>query len=230
MDLGAERLNKLNLEFGLMTPEKILEKSLDIFEDKISYVCSFGTESAILLHIISQIDKSFPIILLNTHFLFDQTLLYKKQLISLLGLNNCKEIFPKKSDLEKFDIDNSLWRTNVEKCCEIRKVIPLNSELKNYDAWVSGRKNYHQGERKNLKPFEVNNKKIVVNPLINFNIIDINEYFSKYNLPRHPLFDDGYLSIGCTNCTQRSSKINDPRSGRWANTMKTECGIHYKSK
>ena len=162
MDLGAERLNKLNLEFGLMTPEKILEKSLDIFEDKISYVCSFGTESAILLHIISQIDKTFPIILLNTHFLFDKTLIYKKQLIRLLKLNNCKEIFPKKSDLEEFDIDNSLWRKNVEKCCEIRKVIPLNSELKNYDAWVSGRKNYHQGERKNLKPFEVNNKKIVV--------------------------------------------------------------------
>ncbi|PDH56577.1 MAG: phosphoadenosine phosphosulfate reductase, partial [alpha proteobacterium MED-G10] len=73
MDLGTERLNKLNLEFGSMTPEKILEKSLDIFGDKISYVCSFGTESAILLHIISQIDKTFPIILLNTHFLFDQT-------------------------------------------------------------------------------------------------------------------------------------------------------------
>ena len=76
----------------------------------------------------------------------------------------------------------------MEKCCEIRKVIPLNSELKNYDAWVSGRKNYHQGERKNLKPFEVNNKKIVVNPLINFNIIDINEYFSKYNYLQQFLF------------------------------------------
>ena len=230
MVLGAEGINKLNLKFGLMTPKKILEKSLDIFEDKIAYVCSFGTESAILLHIISQIDKTFPIILLNTHFLFDKTLDYKKQLINLLELENCKEIFPKKSDLKKFDTGNLLWKKNVEKCCEIRKVIPLSSELENYDAWVSGRKNYHQGERKNLRPYEVNNKKIVVNPLINFNAIDIDEYFNKYDLPRHPLFNDGYLSIGCTNCTQKSSKINDPRSGRWANKMKTECGIHYKGK
>ena len=117
MNLSAERLNKLNLEFGLTTPKKILEKSLDIFKNKISYVCSFGTESAILLHIISQIDKTFPIILINTHFLFNQTLIYKKQLITLLGLENCKEIFPKKSDLEKYDIDNSLWKT-IEKCCK----------------------------------------------------------------------------------------------------------------
>ena len=230
MVLGADKLNKLNLDLGLMTPKKILEKSLDIFEDKIAYVCSFGTESAILLHIISQIDKTFPVILLNTHFLFDQTLTYKKQLISHLELENCKEIFPKKNDLEKFDSDNSLWKTNIEKCCEIRKVIPLDSELKNYDAWVSGRKNYHQGERKNLKPYEINNKKIVVNPLINFKADDIDKYFYKYNLPRHPLYSDGYLSIGCTNCTQKSSNINDPRSGRWASEMKTECGIHYKSK
>ena len=119
MVLGADKFNKLNLDLGLMTPKKILEKSLDIFEDKIAYVCSFGTESAILLHIISQIDKTFPVILLNTHFLFDQTLTYKKQLISHLELENCKEIFPKKNDLEKFDSDNSLWKTNIEKCCEI---------------------------------------------------------------------------------------------------------------
>ena len=171
MVLGAEGINKLNLKFGLMTPKKILEKSLDIFEDKIAYVCSFGTESAILLHIISQIDKTFPIILLNTHFLFDQTLDYKKQLINLLELENCKEIFPKKSDLKKFDTGNLLWTKNVEKCCEIRKVIPLSSELENYDAWVSGRKNYHQGERKNLRPYEVNNKKIVVFPNIIYPVI-----------------------------------------------------------
>ena len=196
-----------------MSPKRILEKSLDIFENKIVYVCSFGTESAILLHIISQIDKTFPIILLNTHFLFDKTITYKKKLISLLQLKNCKEVFPRRIDLEKLDANNVLWRTNTEKCCEIRKVIPLNSELANYDAWVSGRKNYHKGERKDLKPYEVNEKKIVINPLVNFNANDIKKYFDKYNLPRHPLFDDGYLSIGCTNCTQKSSNINDPRSG-----------------
>ena len=118
MVLGVNRLNKLNLDLGLMTPKKILEKSLDIFEDKIAYVCSFGTESAILLHIISQIDKTFPIILLNTHFLFDQTLIYKKQLISLLGLDNCKEIFSKKVILKNLILTTlygkQMWK-NVAK-------------------------------------------------------------------------------------------------------------------
>tara|TARA_Y100000589_G_scaffold284108_1_gene282742 strand:- start:158 stop:850 length:693 start_codon:yes stop_codon:yes gene_type:complete len=228
MDLDKNKLEDLNREFHSSTPYEIVKKSKSLFGDRIVYVSSFGTESAVILHIISKIDKNFPIILLNTNFLFDQTLNYKNKLINLFKFENFLEVLPNNSDLKKFDPKNTLWQKDVEKCCNLRKVKPLDRILKNYDAWISGRKTYQGGERKDLRPFESNNGKIVVNPLANFGQKSVFQYFKNYNLPKHPLLEEGYFSIGCTHCTHKSSDVKDPRSGRWASNKKTECGIHYK--
>ena len=228
MNFGQNKLEELNKKFEISSPEEIIKKSLNLFEKKIIYISSFGTESAIILHMISEVDKNVPIALLNTNFLFDKTLDYKNKLINILKLNNFLEIFPDNSDLKDHDLKNDLWKSNVEKCCHIRKVKPLNKLLKKYDAWISGRKAYQGGERKEIKPFEYNDGKIVVNPLANYEQRQVSEYFKNNNLPLHPLIEEGYLSVGCTNCTFKASNINDPRSGRWINQTKTECGIHYK--
>ena len=228
MNFGQSEVKDLNKEFRKSSPEEIIKKSLNIFKSKIVYISSFGTESAIILHMISQIDKNFPIALLNTHFLFKQTLNYKNKLIKIFNLTNFIEIFPDKLNLEQDDPNNNLWKKNVEKCCELRKVKPLNSFLKKYDAWISGRKSYQGGERIDVEPFEFNNGKIVVNPLANFEKKLVLLYFNNYNLPKHPLTQEGYMSVGCTHCTHKPIDKNDPRSGRWINQTKTECGIHYK--
>ena len=128
------------------------------------------------------------------------------------------------------DSEGTLWKEDPDLCCNIRKVLPLQKELKKYDAWVSGRKSYHEGERKNLKFFEYINQKIVVNPLAKVNQNFINSYFKKNNLDRHPLYEFGYLSVGCTHCTIKTSNVDSPRSGRWTDKIKTECGIHYNLK
>ena len=153
-------IEALNSKFSEGEPKLILEHSiLKLFKNKIAYVCSFGTESAIILHLISQINKDIPIILLNTHFLFEETVQYKNELLKLLGLRNCYEVFPDDKVLNKFDRNNDLWKTKVDQCCNFRKVIPLENSLKDFEAWVSGRKSYHLGDRQNLKAFEkVNNK------------------------------------------------------------------------
>tara|TARA_B100000524_G_scaffold344854_1_gene242683 strand:- start:203 stop:895 length:693 start_codon:yes stop_codon:yes gene_type:complete len=228
MNLDKNKVESLNRKFYASSPVEIIRESKSLFGNKIVYVSSFGTESAVILHIISKVDKNFPIILLNTNFLFDQTLDYKNKLISLFKFENFLEVFPNNSDLEKFDPNNNLWKKDFEKCCNLRKVQPLDKVLKNYDAWISGRKSYQGGERRDLRPFESNNGKIVVNPLANFGQKFVDEYFENYSLPKHPLLDEGFLSVGCTHCTHKSSNKNDPRSGRWLNQTKTECGIHYK--
>ena len=111
-------IEALNCKFSENQPKLILEHSiLNLFENKITYVCSFGSESAIILHLISLIDKNFPIIILNTHFLFEETIKYKNELLKLLGLRNCREVFPDDKVLRKFDKGNNLWRTDVDKCC-----------------------------------------------------------------------------------------------------------------
>ena len=168
MNFDQNEVKELNKEFHKSSPEEIIRKSHNLFKDKIVYISSFGIESAIILHMISQIDKNFPIALLNTNFLFKQTLDYKNKLIKTLNLKNFVEIFPDNSNLQKDDPNNNLWKSDIEKCCELRKVKPLNKFLKKYNAWISGRKSYQGGERFDVQPFEINNGKVVVNPLANF--------------------------------------------------------------
>ncbi|MEC8265226.1 MAG: phosphoadenylyl-sulfate reductase [Pseudomonadota bacterium] len=228
MNLDQKKIKVLNKKFHSSKPYEIMKESLNLFGDKIVYVSSFGTESVVILHMISQINKKLPIILLNTKFLFNQTIDYKNKLINLFKFENFLEIFPDTSDLKKYDPDNTLWQSDIEKCCNLRKVRPLDKALKNYDAWISGRKTYQGGERIDIEPFEFNNGKIVVNPLANFKRKNLLNYFKNYDLPQHPLLDEGYFSVGCTHCTHKSYDQNDPRSGRWVNQTKTECGIHYK--
>lgn len=230
MNQRIEIISTLNEECQGLAPEKILEISINKFDNKITYICSFGTESAIILHMISKIDKKFPIFLLNTHFLFPETIVYKNKLLKRLRLTNCSDVYPDELLIKQEDPKNNLWMNNVDRCCEIRKVKPLDKVLKNYSSWISGRKSYHQGERSNLKPFELLNKKIVVNPLINIKKQEVDNYFEVNDLPKHPLLEKGYFSIGCINCTFKSTDKSDIRSGRWKNKIKTECGIHFSRK
>jgi len=231
MKIDANLLNQLNNNNQNLSPRNILEDSINnIFKKKIVYVCSFGIESAIILHMISEIDRSLPIVLLNTNYLFKETIDYKDYLISKLKLSNFKEISPSSEDLKINDSGGKLWKDDPDLCCNIRKVLPLQRELKKYDAWISGRKSYHEGERKSLEFFEYINQKIVVNPLAKVNPNFIDSYFITNNINRHPLFQFGFLSVGCTHCTTKSSIIDNPRSGRWAGKIKTECGIHYNLK
>ena len=214
-----------------LPPQKILHNSINnIFRKKMVYVCSFGTESAIILHMISEIDRSLPIILLNTNYLFKETIDYKNYLISKFKFSNFKEISPSIEDLQINDSNGTLWKEDPDLCCNIRKVLPLQKELEKYDAWISGRKSSHEGERKNLKFFEYINHKIIINPLAKVTPNFINSYFKINNLERHPLYEFGYLSVGCTHCTIKTSIVDNPRSGRWADKIKTECGIHYNLK
>ena len=223
-------ISNLNKDCQDLAPEEILKISMKKFGGKITYVCSFGTESAIILHMISKIDKKFPIFLLNTHFLFPETIVYKNILLKELGLSNCQDIFPDKLLIQKEDPENNLWTNNIDRCCEIRKVKPLDKILKNFRSWISGRKSYHQGERIDLRPFELLNEKVVVNPLINIKKKEADNYFEVNSLPKHPLLKKGYFSIGCVHCTFKTTDKINIRSGRWKNKMKTECGIHLSRK
>ena len=95
--------------------------------------------------------------------------------------------------------------------------------MKDFEAWVSGRKSYHLGERQKLKAFEKLNNKVVVNPLFRSTQDFVENYFLLNSLPKHPLEVKGYLSIGCTHCTIKTKNIKNIRDGRWSDNNKTEC-------
>ena len=105
-------------------------------------------------------------------------------------------------------------------------VIPLDAALAGFSAWITGRKRFHGGDRVRLPVVEAADGKLKFNPLANWSKTDLDAYAAAHDLPEHPLVAFGYPSIGCWPCTSPVEAGSDVRSGRWAGSQKTECGIH----
>jgi phosphoadenosine phosphosulfate reductase len=197
------------------------------FKGKIALVSSFGTESAILLHMVARIDPALPIIFLDTGMLFAETLAYRDELTALLGLTDVRAIRPSGAQIAAYDPDGRLWQKDPDLCCAIRKTNPLDDALDGFEAWITGRKRSQSATRANLQHIETGaDGRITVNPLAFWSDDQLEAYFEAYDLPRHPLEAEGYTSIGCAVCTAKPLPGQDKRSGRWAGKAKIECGIH----
>ncbi len=197
------------------------------FPGRIALVSSFGAESAVLLHMASQIDNALPVIFLDTGKLFPETLAYRDALIAALSLTDVRSIQPSGKQLAAYDPDGRLWEKDPDLCCAIRKTNPLDDALEGFEAWVTGRKRNQSSTRANLQLQEIGaDGRITVNPLAFWDDTMLEAYFTAHSLPRHPLEAGGYTSIGCATCTVKPLPGEDKRSGRWAGQGKVECGIH----
>lgn len=196
----------------------------------IALVSSFGAESAVLLHLVSQIDPTIPVLFLETGKHFPETLAYRDELTERLGLN-LVNLYPDPEDLAQRDESGLRWSYDPDGCCELRKVRPLEKALARFDASLTGRKSFQSATRAQLPRFEVDTTdaqgRLKINPLIDWSAEDIAAYIAQHDLPRHPLVDQGYPSIGCSPCTRAVAPGEDARSGRWAGWDKIECGIHH---
>ena len=199
------------------------------FPGRIALVSSFGAESAALLHLAAQIEPSIPVIFLETEKHFAQTLSYRKKLVAKLGLTDVRDIHPSKEALTFRDPSDDLWKHDADACCTLRKVEPLGAALDEFDAWITGRKQFHGGGRVHLPAFEASPTHIKVNPLVRWSKDDIDAYYEEHDLPAHPLIAQGYPSIGCWPCTHPAAAGEDIRAGRWRGAAKTECGIHGRT-
>lgn len=195
----------------------------------IAIVSSFGAESAVLLHLVSQIDASVPVLFLETGKHFPETLAYRDLLAARLDLN-LVNVYPDLEDLQARDESGLRWSYDPDGCCELRKVRPLEKALSGFDASLTGRKAFQSSTRANLPRFEIDTSdaqgRFKINPLIDWDADRIAAYFEDHDLPRHPLVDRGFTSIGCSPCTRAVAPGEDPRAGRWAGWDKVECGIH----
>ncbi|MFL2929773.1 MAG: phosphoadenylyl-sulfate reductase [Candidatus Micropelagos sp.] len=199
------------------------------FKDEICVVSSFGAESAVLLHMVAQIDPTTPVIFLNTGKLFGETLRYRDRLQTLLGLTDVRSIGPHPTDLAEKDSNEDLWQKNNDMCCHIRKNLPQERALKGFKAVLTGRKRFQTSQRGSMQRIEIDDEaaaRLRINPLADFTLEDLQAYLETHNLPKHPLVKDGYLSIGCMPCTDKVKEGDDYRSGRWSEQDKEECGMH----
>jgi len=162
--------------------------------------------------------------------LFAETLVYQQELAERLGLRDLRIIRPDAADLARTDPAQTLHRHDTDACCALRKTRPLQRALQGFDGWITGRKRYQSGTRAALDFFEAEagTGRIKVNPLAHWARDDVRTYMEENRLPRHPLVDRGYPSIGCMPCTTPVRASEDPRAGRWRDHDKTECGIHIR--
>ena len=205
----------------------LLSGILRDFHGRAAVVSSFGAESAVLLHMVAEVDKATPIIFLDTAKHFWETLSYRSMLIDRLGLTGVRSIEPDAADVAASDPTGLLHKVNGDLCCNIRKTIPLHKALQGFDVVISGRKRYHGAARATLDLLSLDGDRLKVEPLAGHSALDLAAYMKVHQLPAHPLTEIGYFSIGCEPCTLPGGSADDPRAGRWAGTAKTECGIHW---
>ncbi len=214
---------------GCRAPEVLEAVITTDFAGGIGLVSSFGTEAAVLLHMVSRIDPYVPVIFLDTVRHFPQTLAYRDALITRLGLCNIQSILPRPAAINADDPDGDLHGRNPDLCCHVRKTVPMLAALRPLSAWITGRKRGQAATRADMALFETQDRWIKVNPLIDWSADDVAAYMDTHDLPQHPLKGQGYLSVGCAPCTRAVKPGEDPRAGRWAGAEKTECGIHFEN-
>jgi len=195
--------------------------------DHVALVSSFGADSVVLLHLISTIDRTLPVLFLDTEMLFPETLAYQVDVAGRLGLTDVRRIRPDPGALAAHDPDATLHRSHQDACCALRKTAPLDAALASFDVWITGRKRVQGGPRAALEVYDHDAAgRLKVNPLAFWTKTDIRDYMARYALPRHPMVALGYPSIGCAPCTTPVAPGEDERAGRWRGSDKTECGIH----
>ena len=221
------RIAELNARFIHHSAEAVLRHSLnDPMLGPIALVSSFGADSVALLHMVSVLDRTTPVLFIDTEMLFPETVAYQRDVTEHLGLTDVRLIRPDRDQLFLRDPDGLLHRSDPDACCALRKTEPLQRALQGFESWITGRKRFQGATRKDLQMFETDGARIKVNPLAHWSSQDVADYITNNRLPRHPRMSARLPSIGCKPCTSEVEPGETARSGRWRGQEKTECGIH----
>jgi len=224
---SAEEIDRLSHEFESKTPQAIIKWAVDAYWPQIVLSSSFQTQSLPLLHMASQIRRDILIFFLDTGYHFWETLMFREQLASQWHLNILDLYRDTRWDEFARGRVRSLPGDDPNLCCYIHKVDPMQRALKDMKAWISGIRRDQTTTRAQAKILELQDDGLVkINPLLNWTRTDVKHYLEENKLPRHPLLQKGYQSIGCAPCTVAVGVNEDERAGRWSGRGKTECGLH----
>jgi phosphoadenosine phosphosulfate reductase len=192
---------------------------------KAAVLSSFGSESAVLLDLVAQVDRTVPVFFIDTGRHFPETMKYRERLVAHLRLTNVMRIGADPHEVAARDQSGELYLRDPDACCLLRKVGPAQRALGAYDARISGRRQDHAESRTDLPFCELRDGIMMVNPITDWSDEVVESYFEARGLPRHPLVKDGYRSIGCAPCTFPVRRSEPARAGRWPGVDKTECGL-----
>jgi phosphoadenosine phosphosulfate reductase len=221
-----ELVRHAGAELELAPAEVILEWAVATFGERFCITSSMG--DAVLAHLASRVAPGIDVLFLDTGYHFAETVGTRDAVAATLPVNLIS-IEPVQSVAEQdASYGKDLFARDPDLCCALRKVAPLDDAMQGYDAWATGlrRAETHHRIIAPVIGWDENKGKVKVSPLARWTGDDVDRYVAEHGVLVNPLQYDGYPSIGCAPCTRRVAPGEDPRSGRWAGTGKTECGIH----
>jgi phosphoadenosine phosphosulfate reductase len=223
-----ETLRQLSLEMEGKEPQEVLRWAAREFQPGLTLACSFGGPTGmVLLDMIMPIDASVEVFYLDTDFLFPETYHLREVCEERYGFKaiGYKSLLTPEAQAQQHG--EALWSRDPDLCCELRKVEPNNRALEGKTAWISGMRRDQAATRGNIGIVEWDKKfgLVKLNPLATWDEKRVWRYIIEHDVPYNELHDKSYPSIGCVYCTKPVAAGADPRSGRWTDFDKTECGI-----
>lgn len=220
-------LEAANRDLEAATPESILAWTWETFRPDVILTCSFQHDGVALAHMLRDIAPTVPVVFVDTGFHFPETLAYRDEIARRFGIEitQLQPIMPREEFAQRHGLD--LYARDPDLCCHINKVEPLKRFLPGVRAWINGRRRDQGAGRSRIHVIEAFAGGLCkVNPLVGWGARDTFQYMQRHGIPLHPLFEQGYTSIGCAPCTRPLLAGESERDGRWAGTGKTECGLH----
>jgi phosphoadenosine phosphosulfate reductase len=225
---GPERIAAASRLLEQESPQAILAWAVDAFHPRLTMATAFGAEGCCLLHMLAEIEPHVRIFNLDTGYQFAETLVLRERIKERYGI--AVEMVRPQLSVAEYEAEHGgpLYAIRPDQCCHDRKIVPLRRAVAGYDAWISAIRRDQTRERAaaNVVQWDTRFNLVKVNPLLGWTKKDVWEFIARHDIPYNPLHDQGYPSIGCVPCTRAVVNGEDERAGRWAGTLKKECGLH----
>lgn len=208
--------------------ETVLRWAVCTFGRKLTMATAFGAEGCCLIHMLAAIDTTVRIFNLDTGYQFRETLELRERILQRYGM--AVEMIQPDMTVAEYEAEHGgpLYRIRPDQCCHDRKLLPLRRAVVGYEAWISAIRKDQTADRGKARVVQWDAKfgLVKINPLLNWTRKDVWGFIVKNDVPYNPLHDAGYPSIGCWPCTAPVADGEDERAGRWAGSVKKECGLH----
>ena len=225
-------LEAVNAQLEDASALRVVEWAAQQFESGLVMTSSFGAQSAVSLHLVTQVLPDVPVILIDTGYLFPETYKFVHELADRLNLN-LKVYSPKMTAAWMEAIHGDLWNQGeqgLKQYLQIAKVEPMQRALRelNVTAWIAGLRRGQTSHRAKLRHVEVQDGRYKIHPILTWSTKDVHQYLKAHDLPYHPLYEQGYASIGDVHSTQPITADQHEREGRFGG-LRQECGLHLPS-
>src|SRR5687767_7977619 len=210
------------------SPQEILRWAVQEFFPKLTMATAFGPEGNCIIHMLAEIEPRVRIFNLETGYQFPETLELRERIKERYGIE--VEFVRPELSVHAYEEEHGgpLYAHRPDQCCYDRKVLPLRRAVAGYKAWISAIRKDQTADRgqADIVQWDAKFELVKVNPLLQWTKNDVWKFILDHDIPYNPLHDQGYPSIGCWPCTRAIAAGEDERAGRWAGSMKKECGLH----